>query len=81
MAVAVPVEISAAQILLGYWDTNSKHIPLYTAAIIVAVWGINTLGVRWFGECMSTSKCFLVDYIDSFAAEFIFSLIKRAWTV
>jgi len=36
LAVGVPIEVTAATILLTFWDTNIKHIPLYTAILIVS---------------------------------------------
>lgn len=50
-AVSVPVEITAAQILITFWDTDVNHAPIYTAVICVAVCLVNIFGVRWFGEC------------------------------
>ena len=35
LAVGVPVEITAATILLTFWDSNLSHIPLYTAILVV----------------------------------------------
>ncbi|KAI5122499.1 hypothetical protein M0805_001407 [Coniferiporia weirii] len=49
-ATTVPVEITAAQIVLTFWDTNTDHAPIYTAVICVCVCLINIFGVRWFGE-------------------------------
>ncbi|KAI0794359.1 general amino acid permease 1 [Fomes fomentarius] len=49
-AVSVPVEISAAVILLTFWDQNVSHQAGYTAVIAVCCCAINIFGVRWFGE-------------------------------
>ncbi|KAI0741392.1 general amino acid permease 1 [Daedaleopsis nitida] len=49
-AVSVPVEISAAGVLLTFWDSNLNHQAGYTAAICVCTCAINIFGVRWFGE-------------------------------
>ncbi|THH09724.1 hypothetical protein EW145_g1807 [Phellinidium pouzarii] len=49
-AITVPVEVTAAQILLTFWDSNTDHAPIYTAVICVCVCLINIFGVRWFGE-------------------------------
>ncbi|PIL24827.1 transporter [Ganoderma sinense ZZ0214-1] len=49
-AISVPVEISAAGLLLTFWDTNTSHQPGYTAVICVFACVINIFGVRWFGE-------------------------------
>ncbi|KAH7890981.1 amino acid permease/ SLC12A domain-containing protein [Phlebopus sp. FC_14] len=44
------VEITGAQLLITYWDSNVKHAGIYTAVIAVLVVAINVFGVRWFGE-------------------------------
>ncbi|KAF9525951.1 general amino acid permease 1 [Crepidotus variabilis] len=49
-AISIPVEITAAVILLGFWDDNLKHVPIYLAIICVLVSAINVFGVRYFGE-------------------------------
>ncbi|PAV20026.1 general amino acid permease 1 [Pyrrhoderma noxium] len=49
-AITVPVEVTAAQILITFWDTSETHKPIYTAVICVCVCLINVFGVRWFGE-------------------------------
>ncbi|KAJ6485637.1 general APC amino acid permease [Mycena sanguinolenta] len=49
-AVSVPVEISAAVILMTFWDPNTNHAAIYTAIIVILVCAINIFGVRYFGE-------------------------------
>ncbi|EJD07463.1 general amino acid permease 1 [Fomitiporia mediterranea MF3/22] len=49
-AITVPVEVTAAQILLTFWDQDEGHAPIYTAVICICVCLINIFGVRWFGE-------------------------------
>ncbi|EJF56365.1 general amino acid permease 1 [Dichomitus squalens] len=49
-AISVPVEITAAGLLLTFWDDNTNHQAGYTAVIIVLCCAINIFGVRWFGE-------------------------------
>ncbi|KAL5492326.1 hypothetical protein ACEPAI_3773 [Sanghuangporus weigelae] len=49
-AISVPVEVTAAQILLTFWDNNEDHVAIYTAVIAVCTCLINIFGVRWFGE-------------------------------
>jgi amino acid transporter len=44
------VEITAASILLTFWDANPDHAPIYTAVIGVLVCSINIFGVKYFGE-------------------------------
>lgn len=62
-AISIPVEITAATILLTFWDTNLNHQAGYTALICVLVCAINIFGVRWFGEsefCFSIIKLLLI---------------------
>ncbi|PFH50305.1 hypothetical protein AMATHDRAFT_4122 [Amanita thiersii Skay4041] len=49
-AISVPVEVTAAVLLLTFWDENTKHIPIYTIVVCVVVCSINIFGVRYFGE-------------------------------
>ncbi|KAJ7777260.1 general APC amino acid permease [Mycena metata] len=49
-AIIVPVEISAAVILMTFWDKETSHAAIYTAIITVLVCSINIFGVRYFGE-------------------------------
>ncbi|KAF8317135.1 general amino acid permease 1 [Clavulina sp. PMI_390] len=49
-AITIPVEISAAQIVLTFWDSNTDHFPIYLTIICLIVIGINLFGARWFGE-------------------------------
>ncbi|KAF9819345.1 hypothetical protein IEO21_02233 [Rhodonia placenta] len=49
-AISTPVEITAAGILITFWDPDLGHQAAYTAAITVCVCAINIFGVRWFGE-------------------------------
>ncbi|KDQ61937.1 hypothetical protein JAAARDRAFT_31430 [Jaapia argillacea MUCL 33604] len=48
--MSVPVEITAAAILITYWDPDINHSAIYTAVVVVIVSSINVFGVRWFGE-------------------------------
>ncbi|KAI6097683.1 general APC amino acid permease [Pisolithus croceorrhizus] len=48
--MTVPVEITGAQLLITYWDSNSHHVAIYTTVISCLVILINVFGVRWFGE-------------------------------
>ncbi|KIM68020.1 hypothetical protein SCLCIDRAFT_1209409 [Scleroderma citrinum Foug A] len=50
MLINVPAEITGTQILITYWDNDSHHAAIYTAAIACFVILINFFGVRWFGE-------------------------------
>ncbi|OCH96296.1 general amino acid permease 1 [Obba rivulosa] len=62
-AISTPVEITAATILLTFWDPNTKHQAGYTAVICFCVCLINIFGVRYFGESefmFSMIKIFLI---------------------
>ncbi|KAH7909949.1 amino acid permease/ SLC12A domain-containing protein [Hygrophoropsis aurantiaca] len=48
--MGVPVEISGAQILITYWDSNPNHAGIYIAVICVCVSAINIFGVQYFAE-------------------------------
>ncbi|KAF9804049.1 hypothetical protein IEO21_09485 [Rhodonia placenta] len=63
-AISIPVEITAACILLTYWDANINHQAAYTAAVVVAVCAINIFGVRWFGEAEFVF-CLIKSHIDN----------------
>ncbi|KZP04956.1 general amino acid permease 1 [Athelia psychrophila] len=49
-AISAPVEISAAQLVITYWDDNPAHVPIYIAVMCVGVCLVNVFGVQWFGE-------------------------------
>ncbi|KAI1786152.1 general amino acid permease 1 [Ganoderma leucocontextum] len=49
-AISLPVEITAAGLILTFWDTNTQHQAAYTAAICICACAINIFGVKWFGE-------------------------------
>jgi len=49
-SITVPVEITAATILITFWDDNHKHQAGYTALLCFLVCLINIFGVRYFGE-------------------------------
>ncbi|KIK78751.1 hypothetical protein PAXRUDRAFT_16708 [Paxillus rubicundulus Ve08.2h10] len=49
-AITVPVEISGAQLLISYWDSNPDHQWIYLAVMCISTCAINVFGVRWFGE-------------------------------
>ncbi|KAH7909693.1 amino acid permease/ SLC12A domain-containing protein [Hygrophoropsis aurantiaca] len=48
--ISVPVEVSGAQILITYWDSNPSHAGIYIGVICIFVSAINIFGVRYFGE-------------------------------
>ncbi|TFY77700.1 hypothetical protein EWM64_g6312 [Hericium alpestre] len=49
-AVTVPVEITAASILITFWDDDTGHTAGYIAVLCFCVCLINIFGARWFGE-------------------------------
>lgn len=55
--ISVPVEISAAQIILTFWDADTSHIPIYLTVTCLCVIAINLFGVRWFGESEFIFSC------------------------
>ncbi|KAF9454452.1 hypothetical protein P691DRAFT_692680 [Macrolepiota fuliginosa MF-IS2] len=60
MAISVPVEVSAANILLTFWDDDvSRHTAIYLTVILICMCAINVFGARYFGE-----------------SEFFFAIIK-----
>ncbi|KAI9443348.1 general amino acid permease 1 [Lactarius indigo] len=62
-AVTLPAEITAAAVLIGFWDHNSNHVSIYVAVLIVAVYSVNLFGVRFFGHTevvFATLKLMLV---------------------
>ncbi|KAK6543136.1 hypothetical protein TWF694_007056 [Orbilia ellipsospora] len=49
-AITLCVEISAASVVVGYWDSNADHVGIYVAVIIVLVVGLNVWAVSVYGE-------------------------------
>ncbi|KAH8801297.1 amino acid permease/ SLC12A domain-containing protein [Flagelloscypha sp. PMI_526] len=49
-AMTTPVEITAASIVIQYWDSNTKHLGIYVAVILIGTVAINVAGVKYFGE-------------------------------
>ncbi|KAG9048725.1 hypothetical protein FS837_012161 [Tulasnella sp. UAMH 9824] len=49
--IVTPNNLSAAGIVIRYWDTHAKvHIAVWMTIFIVLVFLINLLGIRFFGE-------------------------------
>ncbi|KIJ21074.1 hypothetical protein PAXINDRAFT_66318 [Paxillus involutus ATCC 200175] len=46
-SIAVPVEISGAQLLIGYWDSKPDHQWIYIASMCLSACIINVFGVRY----------------------------------
>ncbi|KAI6164530.1 general APC amino acid permease [Pisolithus thermaeus] len=61
--MTVPVEITGAQLLITYWDSNSHHVAIYTTVISCLVILINVFGVRWFGEVSMITGLILVGLV------------------
>lgn len=48
--LAIPTEITAAAVMISFWDDISTHVSAYIAAFLVVTIAINLTGVRYFGE-------------------------------
>ncbi|KAH9969763.1 general amino acid permease 1 [Russula dissimulans] len=62
-AITLPAEITAAAVVIGFWDHHADHISIYVAVLIVAVYTVNILGTRFFGHTevvFATLKLMLV---------------------
>ncbi|KAH7928822.1 general amino acid permease [Leucogyrophana mollusca] len=49
-AIAIPVEVTALSVLIGFWDANPDHTAIYIAVVVVLLFLINLFGVRMFGN-------------------------------
>ncbi|KAL6870404.1 amino acid permease/ SLC12A domain-containing protein [Trichoderma novae-zelandiae] len=58
--LAIPSEITAAAVMISYWDDASNHVSAYIAAFLVLSIGINLLGVKYFGEVEFVFACMKV---------------------
>ncbi|KAI0270237.1 general amino acid permease 1 [Russula aff. rugulosa BPL654] len=45
-AIALPAEITAAAVLISFWDHNSNNVPFHIAVLIVFVYIVNILGQK-----------------------------------
>ncbi|KAI0304290.1 amino acid permease/ SLC12A domain-containing protein [Multifurca ochricompacta] len=50
-AITLPAEITAAAVLIRFWDHNSKHVSIYVAVFIAAVYLVNLLGPSVYHLC------------------------------
>lgn len=57
---AVPTEITAAAVMISYWDPVTTHVSAYIASFLVLSIGINLLGVKYFGEVEFVFACIKV---------------------
>jgi len=48
--ITSPVEIVAASIVIQYWDSNTDHLGIYIAVMMVGIILVNIVGVKYFGE-------------------------------
>lgn len=48
-AITIPTEVVAATIVISYWDTTT-NTAVYITVLLVAIWVINFLGARAYGE-------------------------------
>ncbi|KAI0051411.1 general amino acid permease 1 [Auriscalpium vulgare] len=63
LAITLPAEITAAAVVIGYWDHNPDHVSIYVAVFIVLAYATNLLGPRFFGNAevvFATLKLMLV---------------------
>ncbi|CCG81090.1 Predicted protein [Taphrina deformans PYCC 5710] len=49
-AITLPAEITAASIVIQYWDTNTNHLAIYITIMLVAAVLINLFGAKGYGE-------------------------------
>ncbi|KAM0446866.1 hypothetical protein ACHAO4_009190 [Trichoderma viride] len=54
---AVPTEITAAAVMISYWDPVTNHVAAYIASFLILSIGINLLGVKYFGEVEFVFAC------------------------
>ena len=58
--LAIPTEVSAAAIMISFWDSSSSHVPAYIATFLMATIIINLVGVKYFGEVEFRFACLKV---------------------
>ncbi|KAI0247626.1 general amino acid permease 1 [Lactifluus subvellereus] len=49
-AITLPAEITAAAVVISFWDHNPNHVSIYVAVLVTAVYSVNLLGPRFFGN-------------------------------
>lgn len=59
-SLLVPVEIVAASIVLQYWDSNTDHLGIYVAVMLVTYMFLAFFGSRYFGEVEFVFGCIKV---------------------
>ncbi|KIM81036.1 hypothetical protein PILCRDRAFT_510889 [Piloderma croceum F 1598] len=63
VVITVPTEITAAAVLISFWDPDRSHIGIYVAVMCVLTIAVNLIGVRFFGNSeifFSTLKVMLM---------------------
>ncbi|KAF7342052.1 AA-permease domain-containing protein [Mycena venus] len=48
--MTAPVEITAASIVISFWDTNDNHKAIYITVMLIGIILVNLAGVKYFGE-------------------------------
>ncbi|GFZ49955.1 hypothetical protein JCM24511_07358 [Saitozyma sp. JCM 24511] len=48
--LAIPAEISAIAVMIGYWDPVTDHVPAYITIFLLVSIGINLVGIKYYGE-------------------------------
>ncbi|KAJ6588544.1 amino acid permease/ SLC12A domain-containing protein [Mycena capillaripes] len=48
--MTAPVEITAASIVISFWDTNDSHKAIYITVMLLGIIAVNLAGVKYFGE-------------------------------
>ncbi|KAJ6511434.1 amino acid permease/ SLC12A domain-containing protein [Mycena vitilis] len=50
VVMSAPVEITAASIVISFWDTNDSHKAIYITVMLLGIIAVNMAGVKYFGE-------------------------------
>ncbi|KAJ6481540.1 amino acid permease/ SLC12A domain-containing protein [Mycena vitilis] len=50
VVMSAAVEITAASIIVSFWDHNDSHKAIYITVILIAIFAANLAGVKYFGE-------------------------------
>ncbi|KAF8178091.1 amino acid permease/ SLC12A domain-containing protein [Mycena galopus ATCC 62051] len=48
--MTTPVEITAASIVISFWDSNENHKAIYITVMLLGIIAVNLAGVKYFGE-------------------------------
>ena len=46
MGFTIPTEATAIALMIGYWDRNTAHVPIYIALSLILIIAINFVGVK-----------------------------------